>query len=335
MDKTNNTDKDRENPRQPTHSIAMDAIHLTICTVSIYVCYIGYGLLHEEIYSRRYYPNNIRFDHSLFLVFGQCTMNAFVPFVVMIFQPQKTDYVPLTDYLKIGGSYIGAMFASNVALKMVSFPTQALAKSCKLIPVMLMRIIVLRKSYPLREYLYVLMTTVGIMAFMLFQDSHKAGSQSSSWNGLGLLFISLALDGYTGPRQEKLLETYKPSVFQMMFWMNFWSFIMVFTGLIVTGDLIPSIIFCRENPEILWLMLIFTLLSALGQIVILMTVFRFDSLVLTTVTTTRKFFTILFSVLWFGHVLSLTQWICVGLVFLGLGLNTYDKYLEKKKKKQK
>jgi len=48
-------------------------------------------------------------------------------------------------------------------------------------------------------------------------------------------------------------------------------------------------------------------------------------LALTTVTTTRKFFTILFSVFLYGHVLSLQQWTGVSMVFLGLAVDAYAK----------
>jgi UDP-galactose transporter B1 len=50
--------------------------------------------------------------------------------------------------------------------------------------------------------------------------------------------------------------------------------------------------------------------------------------VLTVATTTRKFFTILASVLWFGHALSLTKWFAVGLVFAGLSIEILGKYVD-------
>lgn len=53
---------------------------------------------------------------------------------------------------------------------------------------------------------------------------------------------------------------------------------------------------------------------------------NFGSLVLTVTTTTRKFFTILASVVWFGHELSLTKWIAVALVFAGLSIEIISKY---------
>ena len=57
-----------------------------------------------------------------------------------------------------------------------------------------------------------------------------------------------------------------------------------------------------------------------------------SALILTTVTTTRKFFTIMGSVFWFGHELKPTQWIGIGLVSAGLGLELYGKYAKNQAK---
>jgi len=313
-----------------------DAGDLFAVAAAIYVCYLGYGIIQEKIYSARYGPDNRRFDHSLFLVFVQCAVNALAAYAIMAFVKQPKNMVPLVDYLKISASYIGAMWCSNASLAFVTYPTQALAKSCKLVPVMLMRIVLLRTSYEIREYVNTFLTTIGISIFMLYQEAeekrHVIGSSSSL--GLLLLFLSLVADGYTGPRQEKLIELYKPTIYQMMLWMNIWSIGIVGAALIVTGQLFDAVRFCSEFPSAFNLMLIYSILSAFGQIAILVAVFRFNSLVLTTITTTRKFFTILASVVWFGHKINAIQWLGVFLVFLALGLNMYYSYLKKKKDKK-
>ena len=59
------------------------------------------------------------------------------------------------------------------------------------------------------------------------------------------------------------------------------------------------------------------------------TLHNFNSLVLTTITTTRKFFTILSSVVLFGHSLVGPQWIGVALVFVALLLELAAKYSQK------
>ena len=57
---------------------------------------------------------------------------------------------------------------------------------------------------------------------------------------------------------------------------------------------------------------------------------EFGALVLSTVTTTRKFFTILVSVFLFGNALSSQQWIAVGMVFFGLGMDIIRNYRSKR-----
>lgn len=311
-------------------SVFRDILDLVFCAGGIYGCYLGYGLVQERILGVDY--DGERFTYSLFLVWVQCILNGLFGLVSVLWAGDALyDKVPKARYAQIAFSYIGAMYCSNWALAFVTYPTQALAKSCKLIPVMLMRIVINGKKYKLRDYLCVALITAGISVFSLAKKA-KPGEASNSVFGMALLFASLALDGFTGPTQEKIEAEYKPTVGQMMFSMNFFAVIYVGIGLLATGIMWPALAFCQAHPEILLQMLFFSCLSAFGQNFILMTLYRFDSLILTTITTTRKFFTILCSVVWYGHVLVTNQWIGVGMVFFGLAMDTYGKYLSKQER---
>ncbi len=59
------------------------------------------------------------------------------------------------------------------------------------------------------------------------------------------------------------------------------------------------------------------------QVFIFTTITNFGPLTCSIFTTTRKFFTILGSVIFFGNSLLTRQWIGVVLVFMGLGLDIY------------
>jgi len=76
------------------------------------------------------------------------------------------------------------------------------------------------------------------------------------------------------------------------------------------------------------LLLQLNLSASLGQVFIFLTVHHFSPLTCTTITTTRKFFTILLSVYKFGHVLGAVQWLSVALVFAGLYLEIVAKIFE-------
>ena len=65
-----------------------------------------------------------------------------------------------------------------------------------------------------------------------------------------------------------------------------------------------------------------------------MTLSTFGSLLLVTVTVTRKMLTMIISVLWFGHSLSGMQWLGVGLVFGGIGVEAELNKREKQAKER-
>lgn len=76
------------------------------------------------------------------------------------------------------------MLCSNEALKYVNYPTQALAKSCKMLPVMAAQVLVFGKRYSLLEYLYVVLVTAGIIVFRW-----KGGSSTEENSSFGLLLL--------------------------------------------------------------------------------------------------------------------------------------------------
>ena len=65
-----------------------------------------------------------------------------------------------------------------------------------------------------------------------------------------------------------------------------------------------------------------------------MTLSIFGSLLLVTVTVTRKMLTMIISVVWFGHSLSSMQWLGVGLVFGGIGIEAELNKREKRAKEK-
>lgn len=94
------------------------------------------------------------------------------------------------------------MSASNQALMFVSYAFQALAKSCKMIPVMLGNVVLGSKRYSLKEYLVVFLITAGIVLFNLSAETNSDAEEDteSSSSGIILLVIALVLDGWVACR---------------------------------------------------------------------------------------------------------------------------------------
>jgi UDP-galactose transporter B1 len=64
------------------------------------------------------------------------------------------------------------------------------------------------------------------------------------------------------------------------------------------------------------------------------TLSTFSSLLLVTITVTRKMLTMILSVVWFGHSLGSKQWMGVGLVFGGIGAEAVVNRQEKAAKEK-
>merc|ERR1712232_974703 len=87
---------------------------------------------------------------------------------------------------------------------------------------------------------------------------------------------------------------------------------------IFLGEIISGAEFCANNPAVLRLVVQFSICSAVGQSFIFFTVAHFDPLVCSTVTTTRKIFSVLLSIFTKGHVMTTQGWVGVSIACGGI-----------------
>ncbi|CAI4228983.1 unnamed protein product [Auanema sp. JU1783] len=312
-----------------THrSFLNEAFHFLICAGGILSCYFYFGIQQERIVQGKY-ANDEKFTYTLALVFFMCTANTI--FAKLLRNPTDVDNIPTKMYGMCAFSYLAAMISSNQALQYLSYPTQVLAKSCKPIPVMLFGVFFAAKKYSLRKYFFVLIIVAGVALF-LFKDNAK---DSSNGYGQGeiLLLTSLIMDGATTSLQEIMNQSHRKSPLSMMYYMNLYSSFYLLIGLIVTGELFSFIGFVNRHPTIVSDLSLLAISSCGGQYFIFKTINEFSPLTCSIITTTRKLFTIIISVIFMNHPLSQRQVIGTALVFGGLICDAIDSKFSKNKKK--
>lgn len=326
---------------------------LAFCAGGIYVCYLYYGVLQEKIWKEN--QDGTKFTSTLFLLFVQCVFNFGLAALLMGVSggvrtarkearalaetsPLRSLGLPHSGNVWlaiISLTYMSAMGCSNQALQFVSYPFQAISKSCKMVPVMLGNVIVGGKRYSAKEIGTTLAITLGVVLFQLGKSKKGNESQSTMW-GIGLLMGSLVLDGLTSSNQRLFSDEYKPSSNFLMLSMNLWSVLFLLPLLGVTGEGQVGLEYVIAHPELLKDIITFSLCSALGQQFIFLTIVGPGPLACTTITTTRKFFTVLLSVVLYPeNSLNVYQWASVLLVFAGLGVELDDKRRKASKQKQK
>jgi len=298
----------------------------------IFILYFYYGILQEKITRSKYGENKETFKFSLALVFFQCIVNAiYAKLMLKYVLRQGEDNTKKVYYASCSLTYLLAMVSSNMALQWVPYPTQVVGKSCKPIPVMVLGVLVGKKVYPMRKYFFILLIVIGVIMFV-YKDHAPAVNQDSSGFGLGeiLLLLSLTMDGLTGAVQELMIREHSTKSGHMMLNMNRWSIGYLTIALVITGEIFTFMGFVQRYPYVLTNMFIFSICSALGQFFIFLMVSEYGPLPCSITTTTRKFFTVLGSVLFFGNSLLERQWLGTFVVFAGLTLDAmYGKSVKK------
>uniref|UniRef100_A0A5K3EQ87 Solute carrier family 35 member B1 n=2 Tax=Mesocestoides corti TaxID=53468 RepID=A0A5K3EQ87_MESCO len=291
---------------------------LVVCSLGVFFSYFIYGILQETITKTKYGENKDEFTFIKPMLFLQCMVNATFAYIVLKFRREPKPHISQKDYALCAMSYIGAMFSSNASLRHVNYPTQVVGKSIKPIPVMLLSVLWARKRYSLKKYIFVGMITAGVILFMYKGNTaQKADAHGPGW-GEVLLLISLGLDGLTGGMQEDFRSRKRVGPYNLMLSLNAWSLVYLATAIFATGELVPFITFVEHYPHVLLNILLFGVVSAIGQMFIYLMIVNFGSLMCSIVTTTRKFFTVLVSVALFSHTLSTQQIVGASLVFAGL-----------------
>lgn len=191
------------------------------------------------------------------------------------------------------------------ALSYISYPAMVLGKSCKLVPVMIMNVLLYRRKFAKHKYIVVGMVTAGITIFMGMggEGKGKHGAKASNSGdkppyanliGLTYLLINLALDGATNSTQDEIFSRHKVTGQQMMFWINIFCTIItsalsilplpyipvIHPGEAGTSELAGALEFVRTHPSIITPLFQFALTGALGQLFIFETLQHFGSLTL-------------------------------------------------------
>ncbi|BBG94229.1 UDP-galactose transporter 3 [Prunus dulcis] len=344
----------------------------SFCVVGIWTAYIYQGVLQETLSTKRFGPDGNRFEHLAFLNLAQnvvCLIWSYI--MIKLWNSRNAGGAPLWTYWSAGITNTIGPAMGIEALKYISYPAQGQispeADDCHILvgyfisfglnsvaEKCLGKVLKndssdangysgLQARYSFPEYVCTLLVAGGVSIFALLKTSSKTISKLARPNaplGYGLCFLNLAFDGFTNATQDSIKARYpKTSAWEIMLGMNLWGTIynMIYMFGWPRGSGFEAVQFCKRHPEAAWDILLFCLCGAVGQNFIFLTISRFGSLANTTITTTRKFVSIVVSSLLSGNPLSTKQWGSVVMVFSGLSYNTYLKWrkLQRVPKKRK
>jgi len=313
----------------------MSAVKLVGGVAGIYAAFLYYGSLQEDVLTFQA-ADGSKFKYAWMLQVMEALANVVLGGVCMVVL-EGVRMVPQIPYLISGSLQVSAKyFTTQAMVSGVSFPVATLAKSSKMVPVMIGSLILGKAKYSLREYIHVTLIVAGT-AVVSMAGKSKPGKESSAF-GIVFLVAALACDGVVGGTQKGMKKALadkglKEKNFEMQFLTNFYMVVTACVFTVVMGEYEPGMAFLTANPAIFQKILYFAACSACGQACIFFVISSFDPLVCATVTTTRKVFSVLLSVLTKGHSLNTQGWGGISMACLGILGELEEKYSASKKKK--
>lgn len=137
---------------------------------------------------------------------------------------------------------LASLVSGNVALRWVSYPVKVVAKSCKLLPTMVLGSLLLGRRYSTADCLAAVLLCVGLVGFTLGPSladaSGDPGGKGSSPMGIALLVFAVSCDAVQILLSERMLRS-NPHMTPMHvnLYTNSFAFVGVFGALVASGEL--------------------------------------------------------------------------------------------------
>lgn len=285
--------------------------------------------------------NGNSLERAWFVQVIEAAANVLVGLVcIIVVQGGPSKGIPLKGFIITGSTQVIAKAMTQQSqIFGVPFFVATLVKNAKMVPVMIGGLVAGEK-YSLQKYIQVALIIGGVVLVTVGKSKKpaKGGEKPNDTETYGMLCLALSLfcDGLTGGYQKAMQNKYqeehkaKLKPFDIMLFTNLMMLFIAVATAMGLDQFWGGIDFLQANPEIYGAVLKFAACSAIGQSAIFFTIANFDPLITTTVTTTRKIFSVLLDIVSRGHVLNEVQWSGVGVATLGVLGELYETFSKKK-----
>lgn len=292
-----------------------------VCFLGLQGSYLSWGFIQEMIMTQEY--DGERFQYSEVLVFLNRFLAMLVAYVVLQMRPSAHSAPPF-KYTITSVANVISSWLQYEALKFVNFPMQVLSKSSKILFAMLMGKVVNGSTYPWKKYANALLITAGLAIFKIYDNDSKGKDKNADVAaakftlGAFLLLGYVLCDSFTSNWQQSVFKQHKVNSYQMMLGVNVASCAVIICSLAAQGVIFEASDFMLRHPDCLMHALLMSVFSAVGQLFIYFTIEKFGAVVFASIMTARQLFSIVLSVLSFGHTISAGSMVGLFLVFMAL-----------------
>jgi len=292
---------------------------ISICTVGIFFTFLLHGIAHEKLIS------HFKFAETIFLTFTQFFFYSLLSSRALfrIICGKSSMSAPFLHYFSTSITLALSMSLANFAAMRLSYPTEVLFKSSKLIPVLIGNIIFLNKQPTISEVVSVCLIVIGLIGITL---GDFKGNNKFDIPGIAAVMTSLSFDAVASNMEDKTMSVYGASQNELISILYGLGAVLVGTTSILTGQFSSAVHRIKENPESIKYIFLFSSLGSIGIQFVYLTMKVFGSLITVMLTSLRKAFTVILSFLLYKDK-KFTYWhgCAIAVLVSGMSVNIWEK----------
>lgn len=299
-----------------------EAVDCGACFLMLCAALVAYGVFQEQIMTQSW--GGERFPSAACLVaFNRVVVviaaSAVLAFRRESFLPEGFMWTPIPAFTLCISSW-----CQHSSLHYVTFPTQVVFKSSKIVPTMAIGTAVNGSQHGWKDYLSAVVITALVIGFSLSMETAdgRSAEATAAW-GFGMLTVFLVCDALTSTTEKKILQRYpRFSSVQMLFVIGVFSGLYSLAIAQLGGSLWKTIDFLWVHQDAFACCLALSVCSTFSQFAIYRIIAQHGPVVLSVMMTIRQVLSVAASAWIFGHSISIPAIFFGVTLFLVLMVNT-------------
>lgn len=294
----------------------------------VITCFLGltgvfsvYGVLQEYIMTNDY--DGGKFPSAMFLVVINRVVAIVVVLCIMAWRgTAKTQWVLNAWSYAAFPALTGLLgsWCQHNSLLYITFPSQVVFKSSKIIPTMILSTIMNGQRHGCRDYGVAAVVTASVTGFFLCTEKeNRLFPEDNTVIGILMMVLFLISDCLTSTTEKNINVTFPDfDNAQMMLAMSSFTVILGSFAILMDQEVYSIFYFLQRNPEALVHVFAFGCSSTAGQYLILHTIRTLGPVPLVIMMTLRQMVGIVISHLLYNHVISWQGYACAGIAFIAI-----------------
>lgn len=291
---------------------------LAVCFVILCGTYVAYGVYQEHIMTQPYRGGLL--PSPGIIVLANRTVTVAASATMVLFSKQRPIPAGIAWAALPACSITLSSWCLYSSLQYVTYPTQVMFASSKILPTMLGNVLLNGSTFSWKEYLGAGLVTTLVIYIGLEMESGEGNAISNTVVGYMMLFTYLLSDSFTSNSEKRIMREYEGELSKshLMLAVSSLSLLNILGSLAISGSLAPAVEFLLSNHDAAWDIMHLSFISTLGMFMIFHVIQRHGPVVLSVMMTIRQVVSLVLSACLFNHHISMHTALMICVLFMAI-----------------